>query len=265
MLYIGGILMTHSEIVIDQSYGGLNPVQFGHENCGHGHFFGPAVRTHWLLHYIVSGFGTFEYKGVSHKVGPGEIFVIPPYVETYYEADLENPWSYIWIGFTANEELPDIFSQPVIHCPGAGTPFEEMMYCKNMENGKSAFLTSCLWKLMSILLEQGKPVSDYVDKAIHCMHSEYTNGITVAEVAKRLNLDRCYFSTLFTKRMGVSPKEYLVNLRLTKAADLMITHGESPSTAALSVGYPDLYHFSKIFKKQFGMSPRAYIQKSTSP
>ena len=165
--------MFLSEIIIDEHYSGLNPMQFGYEKCKSGHGFGPAVRTHWLLHYVVSGFGTYVYKGTAYSVEPGEIFIIPPYLETYYEADTKNPWHYIWIGFTTQDELPDLFRQPVIHCPGAGIPFEEMMLCKNMENGKSAFLSSCLWKLMSILLEQGKPVTDYIDKAIHYMQAEY--------------------------------------------------------------------------------------------
>lgn len=256
--------MVHSEFVIDYQYGGLNPMQFGYQTCPPSHSFGPAVRPHWLLHYIVSGFGTFVRQGVTHRVGPGEIFVIPPYLETYYEADPENPWNYIWIGFTTQEELPEFFSQPILNCPGAGELFQEMILCKNMENGRSAYLSSCLWKLMALLLEQRKPVSDYIDKAIHCMHAEYGNGITVLEIAKRLNLDRSYFSTVFSQRMGISPQEYLINLRLTKAAELMIAHGESPTTAALSVGYPDLYHFSKIFKKHFGMSPRAYIKQAES-
>ena len=41
--------MTHSEIVIDYRYGGLNPVEFGHEKCEPAHAYGPAVRTYWLL------------------------------------------------------------------------------------------------------------------------------------------------------------------------------------------------------------------------
>ena len=51
--------MERSVIVIDSHFPGLNPVQFGSEECAPGHFFGPAVRTYWLLHYVVSGKGTF--------------------------------------------------------------------------------------------------------------------------------------------------------------------------------------------------------------
>ena len=48
--------MIKSEIVIDQHYKDFSPMQFGSETCDPGHFFGPSVRTHWLLHYIVYGF-----------------------------------------------------------------------------------------------------------------------------------------------------------------------------------------------------------------
>lgn len=254
--------MTHSEIIINEHYPGFNPVQFGHENCTPLHDFGPAVRTHWLLHYVVSGFGKFTREGVTYDVEPGQIFVIPPYLETYYQADEKRPWKYIWIGFTA-DEIPAIFQKPVIFSPNAGTVFNEMLSCSKLENGRSAFLSSCLWKLVSVLQEHGDSKPGYVDKALNYMTSSYSNGITIQEIADSLGVNRKYFSSLFTKQVGISPSEYLINLRLTKAAELMTKYGESPTTAALSVGYDDLYHFSKIFKKHFGMGPREYSKRCT--
>lgn len=254
--------MDRSEIIIDCHYGGLNPVQFGYETCQPAHSYGPAVRTHWLLHYVVSGFGSFTRENVTYKVEPGQIFVIPPFLETYYEADRERPWQYTWIGFTTEMELPEVFFHPVISYPDVGEIFNEMMSCAAMENGRSAFLSGCLWKLVALLLEKGKPKADYIDKALNCMHSEYSRGITVQEIADRLGLDRSYFSSLFSKRVGVSPGEYLINLRLTKAAELMRVYRERPSTAAMSVGYEDMYHFSRIFKKHFGLPPREYMKKN---
>ena len=247
-----------SEIVIDKQYSGYNPVQFGSESCYPGDDFGPFVRTHWLLHYVVYGCGIFERDGVRHEVNSGDIFVIPPYEETYYAADMNKPWRYIWIGFTTEEKEIPVLAEPVIHCPGAGAVFEDMLRCGKMENGRSAFLSGKIWELFGVLMDGGEPNVGYVEKALHCLNSEYMNGVTVQQVADRLNINRSYLSELFKEQMGVSPQTYLINLRLEKAAELLTVYGESPTTAGISVGYPDLYHFSKMFKQHFGMSPRKY-------
>lgn len=252
--------MEHVEIVIDEQYAGLNPVQFGYEDCAPSHSFGPAVRDHWLLHYVAEGKGIFRRDDKEYTVKAGEIFVIPPFLETYYEADAKAPWRYIWVGFTCGEKLAKKFDQPVIRCPGVGEIFDSMRRCRKMEGGKSAFLSSRIWELLSLMLEAGKTDADYVEKALYYMRSEYMNDIRVGELAARLNLDRCYFSTMFTRRVGVSPSQYLIHLRLEKAAELMVVYGKSPSIAAVSVGYPDIYTFSKMFKKKFGCSPRQYTQ-----
>ena len=253
--------MPHSEIVINENYGGLNPVQYGRETCESLHSYGPAVRTHWLLHYVKSGKGVFVREGETFLVNKGEIFVIPPYKETFYQADEHDPWDYIWIGFTVNGAAPECFSKAVLHVPEAEGIFEEMRRCKEYEGGRSAFLTSCLWKLVGFLLESETKKPDYVDKALSFIHAEYSNPINVQTIADGLNLDRSYFSTLFTQKVGMPPRDYLRAYRLNRAAELMVRYGERPSTAALSVGYEDLFHFSKSFKQFFGLSPRAYVKE----
>lgn len=254
--------MTISEMIINTHYDGLNPVQLGYEHCKPSHSYGPAVRTHWLLHYVVSGCGVFVKEGNAYQINPGDIFVIAPYEETYYEADHTHPWHYIWMGFTATQ-LPHPLKEAVIHVPALGRIFHEALQCSNMNLGKSAYLSAKLWELFACLLDSENAQSGYIDKAINCMKTEYANGITVAEIAARLNLNRSYFSTLFKESIGVSPQEYLNELRLKKAAELMISYQKSPSVAAFSTGYSDIYNFSKMFKRYYGVSPRAYIAKHT--
>jgi len=253
--------MFHSEVIINKGYKGLNPVQFGFEDCTPNHFFGPSVRHFWLLHYVTSGTGIFKREGKTHIVSPGEVFVIPPYIETYYQADKENPWKYIWVGFETDERLPDELTQNhVLRIAGVGNIFDSMRICKDMINGKSAFLAGKIWELLAIILETDISKTDYIERAIHCIHSEYMNDINASILADRLNLDRSYFSTLFTKKTGTPPSKYIMAFRLQTAADLMIKHGKTPSVAALSVGYTDIYNFSKAFKKKYGLSPRKYIE-----
>lgn len=250
--------MRHSELIADLKLYDYNPVNFGYEACESGHNYGPAVRTHWLLHYVISGKGFFEKNSEKHCLNKGDLFIIRPFEETYYEADKKDPWSYIWLGFTTKGQIFSPFLSPVIHCPEAEHVFEEMKLCTRKRKGKSEFLVAKLWELISVLSEETETQSGYVEQAIQFMKSEYMNSITISDLALHLGIDRSYFSSIFKEQIGVSPGKYLSNLRLTYAAELLTKHGKSPTTAAFSCGYADIYHFSKAFKKEFGLSPRAY-------
>lgn len=257
--------MFHSVLVMNENYPGLNPIQFGYQDCERSHCYGPVVRPYWLIHYVQSGRGVFLREGESHPVAAGEFFVIEPGVSTYYEADGEDPWVYTWIGFTSDAPLPVKLS-PVVRCAAAGRIFDRMKRCEAMEKGRSAYLCGMLWQLMGAVMDMdraGKPSCDshdYIDKAISYMNTEYTRAVTVEEIAAALNLNRSYFSTLFTRRMGVSPREYLIGLRMDRAAEIMTELGGTPAMAAASVGYSDIYQFSKMFKSRFGVSPREYMK-----
>lgn len=252
--------MDFSEIIVKKSDMKLDPVTFGRECCLPCKGFGPAVRTYWLLHYVVRGKGRLERGGKRHDVQKGDIFVIPPFEETYYEADRDDPWEYIWIGFSADGNCANLFENAVLRVSGIGALFEDMCRCNGMENGKFAFLCGKLWELFAYLQESSHPIVGHIEKALSLIHSQYADRLSVADIAARLNLERTYFSALFKRTVGVSAVEYLTTVRLDKAAELLRL-GETPTTVSISVGYADYCHFSKAFKKRFGCSPSRYGQQ----
>lgn len=256
-----GDVMEYREIVFNKGYSGFNPYDFGFEDCKPSHHYGPAVRPHWLLHYVISGFGFFEIDGKHYDIGPGQIFVIPPGVTTYYEADAKKPWRYIWVGFTTKDELP-VKLPEIITAPELGEVFESMKQCSKMKSGKEAFLSGKIWELFALLLEQTKQSADWIDIAINFMQNNYHNKISITDVADKVGFDRSYFSSAFKKRMGMSPQSFLIKLRMEKAATLMLKSGIKPSIAATSVGYDDIFVFSKAFKKHFGVSPREFAKRA---
>lgn len=249
--------MKHHIIVTDEHYKDLNPISFGYHNCPKSHYFGPAIRTYWLIHFVVSGCGIFKIKGKTYDVKAGEMFVIPPYEEVYYCADDKTPWNYIWIGFTT-DNLDLTLLKDVILCPQAEKIFQQMKGCQAYSLGRSAFLLGKLWDLFALLSKKEKPQTDYVNMALEYIHSEYMHDITVEGIARHLNLDRTYFSVIFKKKIGMSPKQYILNYRMNVASSLIAKNNISVTIAANSVGYTDLYTFSKMFKNHFGMSPSQY-------
>lgn len=71
----------------------------GKELCEKGYSFGPAVRPHYLLHFILDGKGIYEVHGKSYPLQKGQAFLIKPGETTCYTADACSPWTYAWIGF----------------------------------------------------------------------------------------------------------------------------------------------------------------------
>lgn len=248
-------------LIRNMGYSDISPVICGQERCEPSHAFGPASREYYLLHFVVSGKGVFENPQGTYKVGASDCFLIKPHELTFYKADDKNPWHYIWIGFECKNENV-LTDSTVIKSKQIAEVFRSVPNIAHMESGKEAYLCAKLWEIISILSEDEKPAShesqDYVEQAISCIETEYMMDISISQIAKRLSLDRSYFSTLFKKYTGVSPQQYLSDFRLEKAAELMTRYNYNVTQAALSTGYADVFSFSKMFKRKFGVSPIVY-------
>ena len=70
-------------------------------------------------------------------------------------------------------------------------------------------------------------------------------------------MSRTKFFNEFKQTMGSTPQEFLFQLRLTKAADLLKNH-HSITQTCFAIGYLNTSHFSRSFKKFYGMSPTTY-------
>ena len=86
----------------------------------------------------------------------------------------------------------------------------------------------------------------------------YPYPITVEEIANACKLNRSYFSKLFKEIIGSTPQEFLINLRLSEAAEQMKTTSASIGDIAVRCGYPNQLHFSQAFKKRYGLPPREW-------
>ena len=90
----------------NKSFEELHVVFCGMEECPSNYYYGPSVRTHYLIHYCLSGKGKYHVNGKIYEIGKGDAFLIMPNVITYYQADNDNPWTYVWIGFDGTKAKP---------------------------------------------------------------------------------------------------------------------------------------------------------------
>ena len=259
----------------------LNVYQYGHEKCESGYIYGPYVRDHFLIHFVMSGKGVFVLDDVSYEIEENQGFIIYPEEITYYQADKEKPWTYRWIGFNSGNcdtILKNMGFNP--HSPvflfenpqKIREIFSEMKGVTESTKQGQLCLAGYLYMLFSQMTPKENLKSDltvspyatskeYVAGAMDFIVKNYSNKITVNDISKYIGLNRSYFGSIFKKHTSMSPQEFLIKFRLEKAAKLMSNEKLNISDIARSVGYDDAMLFCKTFKKHYGMSPTEYRRK----
>lgn len=98
-------------------------------------------------------------------------------------------------------------------------------------------------------------------KAVAYMEQNFTNPLSLAEIAGISGLSVRQFQRRFKTTYMLTPQEYLCSLRMQKAARMLTISKESVAAIAPECGYHDPNLFSRQFKKSFGVSPKQYREK----
>ena len=259
----------------------LRLYQYGWEQCAPLHSFGPYVRNHYLFHYVISGRGHLDNTDASgvrrdYDLSPDQGFLIPPGQVSTYVADKDQPWQYVWPefdGLRVSEyvESAGLDSSQAVYRPQSPAQGQRvrdiMLYMAEHSDASPLYLTGLLFLFLDMLIQtsttrralRGVQLKDfYIQEAINYMEHNYQRELSVEELADVCKLNRSYFSKLFKDSMGCPPQEFLIRLRLAKAADLMKGTRRSIGDIAARCGYPNQLHFSRAFKKRYGASPREW-------
>lgn len=93
----------------------------------------------------------------------------------------------------------------------------------------------------------------------------YMNDIKLKDIANYVYLSPIYFHKLFSKIMGDTPHEYLINERLSQAKKMLLSTDMPIVTIATKCGFNSQSYFNYIFKKEMGMTPKQYKQSMGTP
>ncbi len=250
--------------------GSLTLYYSGRERCLPNHFFGPAVRSQYLFHYVLSGKGTFQTPEKNYSVQEGQGFLICPGQLTFYKADCSDPWDYCWFGFDGTDAEQILFdcglsARTPIFTDQTGklkdSVLELLALFVSAPQEKYAVLAE-FYRIFSLMAlpdrnrKQGE--QDYVAQAVDYIRHNYSYPLRVEDLAARTGLDRTYLYKLFIKHTGQSPQQYLIGQRLTAAARLLQDTKLTSAEIACSCGFRDAPSFCRSFRKHYGKSPTEY-------
>ena len=108
-----------------------------------------------------------------------------------------------------------------------------------------------------------KTLSEPLKNALQYVHANYQKPIKLSDVANVVHLNKSYLSQVFQKTMGITYSEYLEQLRVKSAKQLLKTTNKSASEIAEMVGFSSQNYFTKVFKNSVGVSPIRYRNSKT--
>ena len=244
----------------------LNIRLCGMEKCLPLHSWGWGVRNYYLVHFVVSGEGQFFNETGSYKISKGQGFISAPHQRIRYEASLDNPWHYIWFGFTGSkaealcESCCFTNETPVFSFSENFDILSLFFEASTMDLGREAFLLSVLYKFFSLSYQLETTDFSRTKIAKSFIKNNFSSGISVMDVAASVNLERKYFCKIFKEETGITPSNYILKVRMTKALWLIENSNLPISEIANSVGYHDLPTFSKAFKQYYGQTPTKILK-----
>ncbi|CAH1192190.1 Arabinose operon regulatory protein [Paenibacillus auburnensis] len=246
-----------------------------------GHKMGPAVHDYYLIHTVLAGEGMFQCGNISQKCRTGDTFVIFPGALFSYQADDTLPWHYVWIALQGNSVAALLSDagitkeRPLLHAENVDEltslyertrqSFQQSPYprLESLEASGWARLLLHKFGLSNLDVLPARPqempemIDRQIDQAIRWISLQFHQQISIDQIAATLGYHRAHLSKAFKQRTGLSPKQYLLKMRMDKAKGLL--EGTlSIDQVASSVGFNDALYFSKQFRKYFGIPPSEY-------
>ena len=223
------------------------------------------------VHYVISGKGYFNGKLL--QAGDGFFCFKNDFVQ--YAPDPQDPWKYVWLRMHGEQDaLHELIFDPTTGCfrfcaddlffqtvDLITSHSEEML-------SNPRFSDACLKMLFSRHVTSDKKESilktpqTHAESAKNYILSHFHHHITPEKIASELNISRAYLRNIFFKEFHLSPRDFIIQVRIERAKKLLLFENVPIKEISHSVGYDDVLQFFKIFKKHTGVSPTDYRKQA---
>lgn len=223
------------------------------------------------VHFIMSGSGYFNGQKLSAGMG----FTVLNHEHVKYHPDPDDPWTYLFIIFHGKDKEKFFKEQDLGYMVESPYVFKftnakELLslygvYKSTIEPMcKSKHILSAMFRLFLSFNRNTDAKTEFTAKSIYLKSASeyisinYSGDVSVSSIASILGISRSYLRNIFYEAYGISPQQYIINMRLDHAKELLSKTPLSVSAVAETCGYPDVLQFSKIFKKHTGESPTSF-------
>lgn len=244
-----------------------------------------TIQPHWHDFYEIEicleGYGKATVNGIEYDISPGTIQFFTPSDFHSYSSIPGNSMSVINFTFKSScvESLSfgDVLtSMGYMVCNPDTEQTKHIVYLIETiekELNKETYFSKkySIHLLICILIElfriyknsdfssvNSHQQDSHMQKILYYIRTHFKESVTLEDLAEYTDLSIGYISKLFKKNLGCGFKQFLIELRLLHAENLLTYSDESISNIAYFCGFTSASHFMNMFKKKYHTSPRNY-------
>lgn len=249
---------------------------FCYMDMGASYFTERKNYTSFLLLFTYEGKGSLSYDGQEYTLQEGDIFLIDCRKYHYYRT-LQDNWKHsdlhIWGRFAEFFYQENMRGRsPVFHCRQTEVfqqQLERILRFQTTDDSKWALMVSHeIESLLFLLLEWDHPAqAEQIPKELSMLRiyleNHFQDAISLDEMARFSGISKYHLCRQFKKYIGFSPKEYVLDLRISHAKLLLQTSNIPSHNICTLVGFSNEANFIRHFKNAVGMTPGQYRKQFT--
>lgn len=216
-------------------------------------------RPFYGLSFCLSGQITYTFNGENFVSNKNNAVILPQGATYSLHGDKEGLFPLINFkaqNFSCNSFITVPLDNPMSHINDFKKLTDYFLY-----EDKHLKIFSLFYSMLEhIDLEQSHtqnplyPVISYLEKNIS--NPEISNDF----LSQKLGISEVYLRKLFTTHYGISPKQYIIDMRIQKAKQLLENSAQTITNIAEECGFTSVYYFCRIFKQKTGITPTEYAK-----
>lgn len=217
-------------------------------------------RKSYGLSFCAEGKITYEIGGKQAVSDEKHAVILPKGMS--YSLNGDKSGIFPVINFDCKEFLCDeVISLPIQSSDTYIKDFEKMKALSLFEENRAKMM-SVFYNILHLLSTESS-VRNAILPAMKHIESNYQNPkLSNAELAEQCNISEVYFRKIFTETYKTTPKQFIVEIRINKAKQLLSDGFLNIGAVAEKCGFSNQYHFCRLFKEKTGLTPTEYIKRN---
>ncbi len=214
-------------------------------------------RKAYGLSFCTSGKITYTMNGKKTVLEPGYVVINPK--DATYELYNNLGGEFPLINFTCSERFTeDFICIPIVSFKNYERDYEKIKALLLSPNGRLKAL-STFYDILDKLNSESYKTNSNLSQVLEYINSNFQNSeLNNTVLAKKANISEVYLRKIFKQKYRISPKQYIIEMRLKLAKQLLIETNKSVGYISAECGFSNIYHFCKLFKEKIGITPNEY-------